>query len=1199
MRETLLNASSVEDLNLLKGAGTQFLTRSSKMRTGSNEFDYRRPVLRSNQGDKVNQVRRWSSCSFKTLIKAAAIAFVFAIGVSQSDALADQSMPHEQLPQSWKADAELTDVFFLNPASGWAVGAQGVILRTTDGGRNWNEISQAKSMENEGYSLRQKIGNLRSGKRTRYSGLASDSSSTQSPVRFRFESVYFVDENNGWVAGGYEIPYVGRSRAIVMRTKDGGLTWESIKSLVIPGINKIHFLDSKNGWAVGRAGNMFATGIFYTGNGGSTWSTKSNAKMQGWCDAVRTSQGFVTLDYDGRIGVYNDGQYDPSVMLGEKSELMNQVRMVDDQNGFAVGDRGTLMKTINGGLSWDRIQFSSEKRLDQMVRQFDLETLSVTPNKIWCAGDPGTFAFSIDRKTGEANYFRLPSNNRVNKLFFIDDQNGWAVGALGSIFATTDGGENWIIQRGTHNRVAMLAISTDKSAVPHELFSKYAGEDSILCSSMLLNSTRRKNQAVLQATERLGCTTSALVEDSKTNELQLENIVRTIRTQQPNVIVCNFNLPIVGASPNAGPAGLIKDAVRMAADRNSFPEQITMAGLKTWQVNRLLVLDVTGAVKIDPKQLLARTGKLMEDQIALSRAIMGQSILSGPMSVFKLSDFTRNNRPIAGKIFTGLAGATVPKRSNANEKHGNLVAIQQASAKQKTFDELIKFEARTPQDLLVWRQQIQSIALRMDSDVAGVWLMQLAEKYLAQGKTQLAAGSTEMLVSRFSEHAFEPAALAWLANYYGSDEFGQLEFNNQVELGLIGADGGIHNDGSGNKFNTAPKLVVSKNVSQLVWVPTNVAASTDPSKKGDLSDGSHLKKRTTLAKTRANFLAQRHLKAGNLLSRLSRRDPELAASEQFGFMDAQLARQISGVIANEGRWQNIVRQDPSGLGLGAHRELIINGFGSVFSQTTPVLNCFKTESRPNLDGRLGDACWNSARAVSQVNPKVYFQQSSSERPDDTVLFAFDDEFLYVAINCQKLPGHYYNSRKSARPRDPDLSRRDRVELAIDVDRDYRSAFKFVVDHRGWVNESCAGSVGWNPEWYVSQSEDEASWTVELAMPLNQISGEDLNASTVWAYGLKRRIFNNQDVWQLPSENGLENNTESGLQIGFRSQPEEFELMRFGQQTSDVSIKRANAQENSLVPTASRSVSKPDGVSETAGFGESKGPFVPLEVTNRR
>ena len=138
-------------------------------------------------------------------------------------------------------------------------------------------------------------------------------------------------------------------------------------------------------------------------------------------------------------------------------------------------------------------------------------------------------------------------------------------------------------------------------------------------------------------------------------------------------------------------------------------------------------------------------------------------------------------------------------------------------------------------------------------------------------------------------------------------------------------------------------------------------------------------------------------------------------------------------------------------------------------------------------------------------------------------------------------------RKSARTRDPDLSRRDRVELTIDTNRDYRTAFKFVIDHRGWVNESCAGSQGWDPEWYVAQSEDDSTWTVEVAIPLEQIAAHEPDQNTTWAMALKRKIFDDHNVWKSESKSGQSSPDEfqvSGLQFGLTANPVDFELVRF-------------------------------------------------------
>ena len=42
------------------------------------------------------------------------------------------------LPPQMLEDAELNDVFFVDPDRGWAIGDRGVIWSTEDGGRHWS-----------------------------------------------------------------------------------------------------------------------------------------------------------------------------------------------------------------------------------------------------------------------------------------------------------------------------------------------------------------------------------------------------------------------------------------------------------------------------------------------------------------------------------------------------------------------------------------------------------------------------------------------------------------------------------------------------------------------------------------------------------------------------------------------------------------------------------------------------------------------------------------------------------------------------------------------------------------------------------------------------------------------------------------------------------------------------------------------------
>ena len=64
-----------------------------------------------------------------------------------SPAAAGDGLADEARPDSWKSDAALTDVTFIDRQNGWAVGSHGVLLRTEDGGKTWTEggIAQASA----------------------------------------------------------------------------------------------------------------------------------------------------------------------------------------------------------------------------------------------------------------------------------------------------------------------------------------------------------------------------------------------------------------------------------------------------------------------------------------------------------------------------------------------------------------------------------------------------------------------------------------------------------------------------------------------------------------------------------------------------------------------------------------------------------------------------------------------------------------------------------------------------------------------------------------------------------------------------------------------------------------------------------------------------------------------------------------------
>jgi len=88
------------------------------------------------------------------------------------------------------------------------------------------------------------------------------------------DSVYdgpteFVSDTIGWTGGGEISPNV---EGWLHRTTDGGATWSGRVLNTAWPIREIEFLDKKIGWATG--GNIYSSvgGIYYSADGGKTWS---------------------------------------------------------------------------------------------------------------------------------------------------------------------------------------------------------------------------------------------------------------------------------------------------------------------------------------------------------------------------------------------------------------------------------------------------------------------------------------------------------------------------------------------------------------------------------------------------------------------------------------------------------------------------------------------------------------------------------------------------------------------------------------------------------------------------------------------------------------------------------------------------------------------------------------------------------------
>jgi hypothetical protein len=138
---------------------------------------------------------------------------------------------------------------------------------------------------------------------------------------------------------------------------------------------------------------------------------------------------------------------------------------------------------------------------------------------------------------------------------------------------------------------------------------------------------------------------------------------------------------------------------------------------------------------------------------------------------------------------------------------------------------------------------------------------------------------------------------------------------------------------------------------------------------------------------------------------------------------------------------------------------------------------------------------------------VNASRSPTEPASADVHFAFDEQFLYLAIECRKASGVDYPRDERPRPHDGDIEAHDHVRLRLDVDRDYASCYELLVDSRGWTADRCWGDASWNPEWFVAarDSADGQAWTAEAAIAWSELTSDPPELGQAWACAIDRRL----------------------------------------------------------------------------------------------
>jgi photosystem II stability/assembly factor-like uncharacterized protein len=259
-----------------------------------------------------------------------------------------------------------------------------------------------------------------------------------SPVTGTLRFVSFVDSLTGWAAG---------EAGTIIRTTDGGSSWDVQNSTVQTFIMDVFFIDQNFGWAISLRDEFpFNSILLKTTTGGDNW----------FADDFPDSVGLVrTIFFFDSLNGFAGGSNISRTTDGGSSWIGTNVdsSLVSDfpiynfnffnrEFGYACGGRidvaGVIWKTSNSGLNWTAQEVSADEVFDIFI--FD------SLNAVTLSGDPEALFPIVKLKTTNAGetwvYSELPFVGLSYAIEFRTFNEGWS--ASGEKFLlTTDHGATW------------------------------------------------------------------------------------------------------------------------------------------------------------------------------------------------------------------------------------------------------------------------------------------------------------------------------------------------------------------------------------------------------------------------------------------------------------------------------------------------------------------------------------------------------------------------------------------------------------------------------------------------------------------------------------------------------------------------------------------------------------------------------------
>ena len=297
----------------------------------------------------------------------------------------------------------LHGVAFIDNQHIWVSGSYGTILFSSDGGKTWEKqesgikelLLGCITFVNRSKGWAAGVG----GTIVHTTDGGKNWTAQKSGSEYDIHDIFFLNTQKGWAVGEY---------GTVLHTDDGGKQWKQQKEHSDVFYNDVFFADSNTGWIVGEFGT-----ILHTEDGGATWQPQE-------CRDLETAEEDLYWD--------------------KPLPALYGACFLDSSRGWIVGLDGVIIKTVDGGKTWTRLNSTTDKPLYSIL---------IKGQKGWIIGNKGAYLMSSDGgETWTSEMDAIKTKFWLRELSFVDEKHGLIVGARGTIARSDDGGKSWDLISG-------------------------------------------------------------------------------------------------------------------------------------------------------------------------------------------------------------------------------------------------------------------------------------------------------------------------------------------------------------------------------------------------------------------------------------------------------------------------------------------------------------------------------------------------------------------------------------------------------------------------------------------------------------------------------------------------------------------------------------------------------------------------------